>query len=143
MANERRLAQRLRSAKGRSTSSTRWLERQINDPFVAEARRQGYRSRAAFKLQAIDDKLHLLKPGKRVLDLGAAPGGWTQVAVERVKSTEQHTSVMALDLAEMAALPGATVLRADFLDPATPALVREALSGKVDVVLCDMAPAAT
>jgi 23S rRNA (uridine2552-2'-O)-methyltransferase len=136
----RRLAERLRSAKGRSSSSARWLERQINDPYVAAAKRVGYRSRAAFKLQAIDDKLHLLKPGRRVLDLGAAPGGWTQLAVERVGA---GGAVVALDSAEMAPLRGASVLRADFLAPATPALVRAALGGEVDVVLCDMAPAAT
>ena len=139
----RRLAQKLRTAKGRSLSSRRWLERQINDPFVVEARRQGYRSRAAFKLAEIDDKHHLLKPGRRVLDLGAAPGGWTQVAVERVRAGEGDGRVLALDILEMAPMPGATVMQADFLDDATPARVHEALGGKVDVVLCDMAPAAT
>ncbi len=132
----RRLAERLKTAKGRSTSSQRWLSRQLNDPYVAEAKRRGYRSRAAFKLLELDQKLHLLKPGARVLDLGAAPGGWTQVAVERTKGGK----VVAVDVQEMDPIPGATILHLDFLAPEAPARIREALGGPVDVMLSDMAP---
>ena len=140
----RRLATRVKTAKGRSASSQRWLRRQINDPYVAEAKRRGYRSRAAFKLVEIDDRLHLLKPGQRVVDLGAAPGGWSQIVVERVRPDEGRSGqVIALDLVDMAPIPGVTVLKADFLDAAAPGLVRRALGGAVDVVLSDMAPAAT
>ncbi len=135
----RRLSQRVKTAKGRSVSSTQWLERQLNDPYVAEAKRRGYRSRAAFKLQQLDDKLHVLKPGARVIDLGAAPGGWTQVAVERVKGGQ----IVALDISEMQPIPGATILHADFLASEAPALVQGALGGPADVVLSDMAPPAT
>ncbi len=103
----RRLSQRVKTAKGRSTSSQRWLSRQLNDPYVEGARRRGYRSRAAFKLIEIDDKLHLLRPGMRVLDLGAAPGGWTQVAVERTKAGSgagpDAGRVVALDVLAIAA----------------------------------------
>lgn len=140
----RRLKQRVTTAKGRPLSSKLWLERQLNDPYVAEARRRGYRSRAAFKLAEIDDKLKLLKPGARVLDLGAAPGGWTQVAVERVSSSGKGGGqVVALDLQDIEPIAGATILKADFLAPEAPALVRQALGGPVDVVLSDMAAAAT
>lgn len=132
----RRLAERVKTAKGRPISSTRWLGRQLNDPYVTAAKRQGYRSRAAFKLSEIDDKLHLLRPGLRVLDLGAAPGGWTQVAVERAKGGQ----VVALDIQEMNPVPGAVVLHADFLAAEAPQLIRGALGGPVDVVLSDMAP---
>src|SRR5258708_37762432 len=107
----RRLSQRVKPAKGRSTSSQRWLNRQINDPYVGEAKRRGYRSRAAFKLIEIDDKLHLLRPGLRVLDLGAAPGGWTQVAGERTKAAlGGGAQVVALDVLDMEQIPGATIL---------------------------------
>jgi 23S rRNA (uridine2552-2'-O)-methyltransferase len=140
----RRLAMRVKTAKGRSASSQRWLKRQLNDPYVAEAKRRGYRSRAAFKLIEIDDRLRILKPGQRVVDLGAAPGGWTQVAVERVKPGEgRNGQVVALDLVDMAPVPGATILKADFLDVAATDLVRRTLGGPLDVVLSDLAPAAT
>lgn len=141
----RRLAQRVRTAKGRSTGSSEWLRRQLNDPYVAEAKRRGLRSRAAFKLTEIDDKIRVLKPGARVVDLGAAPGGWTQVAVERTRagSGEKGGRVVAADIAEMGAIAGATVLRLDFLDEKAPEVVRRALDGPVDVVLSDMAPSTT
>ena len=132
----RRLAERLKTAKGRSTSSQKWLSRQLNDPYVAEAKRRGYRSRAAFKLLELDQKLHVLRPGTRVLDLGAAPGGWTQVAVERTKGGK----VVAVDIQEMDPIPGATILHLDFLAPEAPARIREALGGPVDLMLSDMAP---
>ena len=135
----RRLKQRVMTAKGRSVSSANWLKRQLNDPYVAEAKRRGYRSRSAFKLTEIDDKLRLLKPGVRVVDLGAAPGGWTQVAVERGRGGQ----VVALDLQEISPIPGAVILQGDFLEPEAPERVRAALEGPVDIVLSDMAGAAT
>jgi 23S rRNA (uridine2552-2'-O)-methyltransferase len=139
----RRLAQRVKTAKGRPIGSSEWLRRQLNDPYVQEAKQRGYRSRAAFKLLEIDAKAHLLKPGQRVVDLGAAPGGWTQVAVEKVKALDGKGRVVGADIAEMGAIPGATILHLDFLDDRAPAAVRAALDGPVDVVLSDMAPSTT
>jgi 23S rRNA (uridine2552-2'-O)-methyltransferase len=130
----------VRSARRRKPSSTRWLSRQLNDPYVAEARRLGYRSRAAFKLIELDQRLRLLRPGQRVVDLGCAPGGWMQVAVARVG---RHGMVVGIDLAATTPLPGATVLSGDVCDPATPAAISGALGGLADIVLSDMAPAAT
>ena len=132
--------QRLRTAKGRKPSSVRWLRRQINDPYVAEARARGYPSRAAFKLIELDQRFHILGPGRRVVDLGSAPGGWTRVAVERVGSRGR---VVAIDLAGMDPVPGATVLHHDFLDADAPGLIAAALEGPADVVLSDMASPAT
>lgn len=137
---QRSLTVRVKSARGRTTSSTRWLQRQLNDPYVARARAEGYRSRAAYKLIELDDKFHLLTRGARVLDLGAAPGGWTQVAVARVGDKGQ---VLGVDILEISAIPGATVLMQDFTADDAPQRVREALGGRVDVVLSDMAPNAT
>jgi 23S rRNA (uridine2552-2'-O)-methyltransferase len=133
----------VRSTRRRKPSSTRWLSRQLNDPYVAEARRLGYRSRAAFKLIELDDRFHLLRPGQRVVDLGCAPGGWTQVAVERVGSSNGRGIVVGVDLAVIAPLPGATLLPGDVRDPDTLDVLRNALGGPVDVVLSDMAPATT
>ncbi|MCA3248323.1 MAG: RlmE family RNA methyltransferase [Tagaea sp.] len=135
---DKRLAERLKTAKGRSVSQQNWLRRQLNDPYVAKARDAGYRSRAAFKLVEIDAKARILRPGLKVVDLGAAPGGWTQVAIER-----KAASVVALDILEMDQLAGAIVLRADFLGPAASGLVRDALGGPADLVLSDMAPPTT
>ncbi len=138
------LHERVRTARKRSVSSTRWLQRQLNDPYVIESRRLGYRSRAAFKLVQLDDRFHFLKPGKRVVDLGAAPGGWTQVAVERVKSLEPRGGkVVGIDILDWAPVAGATVMTHDFLDDAAPALLKEALDGPADVVLSDMAAPTT
>ncbi|UCH73940.1 MAG: RlmE family RNA methyltransferase [Rhodospirillales bacterium] len=131
---------RVRTAKGRTTSSTRWLQRQLNDPYVAEARRHGYRSRAAFKLAEIDDKFHLLGPGKRVVDLGAAPGGWVQVALARVGPSGR---VVGLDLAAIEPIGDAILLAGDFLDEGAPERLRDALGGSADVVLSDMAAPST
>ena len=131
---------RPRSTRRRKPSSTRWLSRQLNDPYVAEARRLGYRSRAAFKLIELDERFRLLQPGQRVVDLGCAPGGWTQVAVARVG---RHGVVVGVDVTETAPLPGATLLTADIRDPATLAAIGNALGGPADIVLSDMAPAAT
>ena len=126
-------------ALGRTTSQQRWLTRQLNDPYVAAAKRQGLRSRAAFKLMELDDRLHLLKPGMMVVDLGAAPGGWTQVVVERVKGGR----VVALDILPMDPVPGAETIEMDFLAEAAPARLREAMGGGADLVLSDMAASAT
>src|SRR6516164_119386 len=131
---------KVRSTRRRKASSTRWLSRQLNDPYVAEARRLGYRSRAAFKLIELDERFRLLRPGQRVVDLGCAPGGWTQVAVARVGG---RGIVVGLDVTETAPLPGATLLTADIRDQATLAAILAALGGLADVVLSDMAPAAT
>ncbi len=140
----RSLHTKVKSAKGRKLSSTLWLQRQLNDPYVAEAKKRGYPSRAAFKLLELDDKFHFLKPGKRIVDLGAAPGGWTKVAVERTKPENNAKGiVVALDINEMEPVSGATVLQHDFLDEAAPDLLKEALGGKVDIVLSDMAAPAT
>jgi 23S rRNA (uridine2552-2'-O)-methyltransferase len=140
LAGSRGKAVRLRTARRRSASSTRWLERQLNDPYVAEAQRRGFRSRAAFKLLQLDERLHLIAPGRRVVDLGAAPGGWTQVAVHRVGPVGR---VVAVDIAPMDPLPGAVVLQQDCREPAALAQIRQALGGDADVVLSDMAPSAT
>jgi 23S rRNA (uridine2552-2'-O)-methyltransferase len=131
---------KVRSTRRRKASSTRWLSRQLNDPYVAEARRLGYRSRAAFKLIGLDERFRLLRPGRCVVDLGCAPGGWAQVAVARVG---RRGRVVGIDVAETAPLPGATLLSADILDPATPASLTAALGGLADIVLSDMAPPAT
>jgi 23S rRNA (uridine2552-2'-O)-methyltransferase len=132
---------KLRKTKSRKASSNKWLERQLNDPYVRAAKNKGYRSRAAFKLVELDDKFHFLKPGARILDLGAAPGGWSQIARERVGA---RGHVVAADILEMEPIAGVTVLRADLRDPATAPLLREALDGQVaDVVLTDMAAPTT
>jgi 23S rRNA (uridine2552-2'-O)-methyltransferase len=136
----RTTASRLRTAKGRPVGSQRWLERQLNDPYVQAAKAQGWRSRAAFKLIEMDRRFRLLKPGARVVDLGAAPGGWTQVAVRTVG---ERGRVVGLDLLPMDAVPGATILQGDFQDAAAERAVLEALAGPADLVLSDMAPNTT
>jgi 23S rRNA (uridine2552-2'-O)-methyltransferase len=136
----RTLTTRLRTAKGRPIGSQIWLERQLNDPYVRAAQAAGYRSRAAFKLLELDERYHLLKPGLRVVDLGAAPGGWTQVALARLGAKGR---IVALDLLPMDPIVGATVLQGDFQDPAAEAAVRAALDGPADLVLSDMAPNTT
>ena len=137
------LKTRVKTAKKRSHSSTLWLERQLNDPYVARAKRDGYRSRAAYKLIEIDDKLRFLKPGARVLDLGAAPGGWSQVAAKRVGATERKGRVVGIDILEMGAIPGVDFMVLDFLDPTAPDLLKGELGGPANVVLSDMAANAT
>ena len=142
-SGSRNLTVRVRTAKGRKIASTRWLQRQLNDPYVEEAKRQGYRSRAAFKLAEIDDKYHLLKPGLTVVDLGAAPGGWSQIAAQRVGLTAGKGKVVALDLVAMEPVQGVIQLTVDMTDGDSPERIRESLDGKpADVVLSDMhAPA--
>jgi 23S rRNA (uridine2552-2'-O)-methyltransferase len=143
----RELAQRVRTARGRKLSSTLWLERQLNDPFVHAAKREGYRSRAAYKLIGIDDRERFLRPGARVVDLGAAPGGWTQVAVERVNATgrpgKPRGRVIGIDLQPVEAIPGAELMQLDFLEDGADDAVRAALGGPADVVLSDMAAPAS
>jgi 23S rRNA (uridine2552-2'-O)-methyltransferase len=134
---------RVKTAKGRTVSSKRWLERQFNDPYVARAGREGLRSRAAFKLVEIDDKHHLLRPGARVVDLGAAPGGWSQMAAKRVGAPDGRGRVVAVDIVDMNAVPGVEFLKLDFLDAQAPQALKDALGGTADVVLSDMSPNAT
>ncbi len=140
----RNLTVRLKTARKRSASSQRWLERQLNDPYVAAAKREGWRSRAAFKLIEIDDKYKLLKPGHRVVDLGAAPGGWTQVAALRVKSVEGRGQVIGIDYLPVDTIAGAAILELDFLDEDAPDKLKALLrDGGADVVLSDMAAPTT
>ena len=137
---------RVKTARKRSNSSARWLERQLNDPYVHAAKREGFRSRAAFKLMEIDDRYHLLKPGGRVVDLGCAPGGWCQVAASRVKSEGASPNagrVIGIDYLETESVPGATIIQMDFLDEGADDRVKEALGGEADVVLSDMAAPTT
>lgn len=150
IAGTREARQRVKTARGRSNSSTRWLERQLNDPYVAAAKRDGYRSRAAYKLRDIDDRFRFLKKNARVVDLGSTPGGWTQVCVERVfgasvpaDESGDHGIVVAVDINEMEPVAGAHFLQLDFLDNAAPARVKQALGGQADVILSDMAAPAT
>ncbi|MCC5995043.1 MAG: RlmE family RNA methyltransferase [Oceanicaulis sp.] len=131
----KQLRTRVKTARGRKHSSQLWLNRQLNDPYVAKARQEGYRSRAAYKLTELDDKFGLIRPGMRVADLGAAPGGWAQVALKRGAS-----HVAGVDLLEMAPIPGAILLQMDFTDPDAPAALKRALGGPADLVLSDLAP---
>jgi 23S rRNA (uridine2552-2'-O)-methyltransferase len=143
----RDLKVRVKTAKGRKLSSTLWLERQLNDPFVAQARREGYRGRAAFKLIQLDDRFGFLKPGARVVDLGCAPGGWLQVAVERVnalgKRPGKRGTVLGVDLREVEPVPGAQAHVLDFLSDGADARIKDWLGGPADVVMSDMAAAAS
>jgi 23S rRNA (uridine2552-2'-O)-methyltransferase len=138
----RQLKVRVRSGKTRSQSSKLWLERQLNDPYVARARREGMRSRAAYKLMEIDDRAHFLRKGARVIDLGAAPGGWSQVAAQRVRAPEQGR-VIAIDLLPMDPVPGVDFVTLDFLDRSAPEKLRDMIGGPANVVLSDMAANAT
>lgn len=127
----------------RKLSSKLWLERQLNDPYVAKAKREGYRSRAAYKLKEMDDKYKLLKPGMAVIDLGAAPGGWSQIAARKVGSAEGKGKVVAIDLLEMPEIPGVAFAQLDFLADDAPRRLREMLGGGADMVMSDMAPNTT
>lgn len=136
----RRLKVKLTSNKKRTNSQRAWLERQLNDPYVQQAKADGYRSRAAYKLLEIDQKFKILKSGQKVIDLGACPGGWTQIAVQRVKSqTNEKAKVIGVDLTEMQDIPGATVFQGDFTAEETQARLIELLDGKANVILSDMA----
>ncbi len=134
------LKQRVKTARGRTVSQKRWLERQLNDPYVARAKREGYRSRAAYKLLEIDERFRLLKPGQRVVDLGAAPGGWSQVAARVVGETGR---VVGIDLLEIEPMAGVEFITLDFLDPEAPERLTALLGGPADLVMSDMAANAT
>jgi 23S rRNA (uridine2552-2'-O)-methyltransferase len=132
-----RVPVKVKKDRGRTSSSRAWLQRQLNDPYVAAAKASGYRSRAAFKLLELDGKFHFLKKGARVLDLGAAPGGWSQVAAAR------GATVVAADVLEMEEIPGVTFFKADLTDPQVPAMLKAALGGPADLVMSDMAAPTT
>lgn len=137
---QRQLKVRVKTARRRSAASAAWLERQLNDPYVAAAKREGLRSRAAYKLTEIDDKHRLLKPGLRVVDLGAAPGGWSQVAAERVKAVEGRGQVVAIDYLDVEPLPGVEFVKLDFTDEGAEQRLKAMLrDGGADLVLSDMA----
>lgn len=145
---ERDLKEKVRTAKGRRVSSTRWLQRQLNDPYVRRARADGFRSRAAYKLAEIDDRFRFLVPGARIVDLGAAPGGWCQVAVDRVNALGRTTGkakggVIGVDLQPMDPIEGAELLELDFMEDGAEEAVRAMLDGPADAVLSDMAAPAT
>lgn len=134
------LRERVKTSKRRTASSNRWLERQLNDPYVREAKAKGYRSRAAFKIVELDSKFRFFKKGARILDLGAAPGGWSQVAATRVGDTGK---VVAADVLEMEPIPGVEIFLADLTDPDVPGMLKGALGGPADLVLTDMAAPTT
>lgn len=145
---QRDLRVRVKTAKGRKLSSTLWLERQLNDPYVQRARREGWRGRAAFKIIELDDKFRFLVPGARVVDLGCAPGGWSQVAVQRVNALgdrggRKAGTVLGIDLQEVAPIPGAEIHQLDFLSDGADEKVRGWLGGRADVVMSDMAAASS
>ncbi|MCE7029543.1 RlmE family RNA methyltransferase [Jiella avicenniae] len=141
--DDRGMTVRVKKKRGVKASSRRWLERQLNDPYVRRAKADGYRSRAAYKMIEIDDRYRLLKPGQAVVDLGAAPGGWTQVAVDRVKSTSEAVAVVGIDYLAVEPVAGATILEMDFLDDAAPERLIETLGRAPDIVLSDMAAPTT
>lgn len=136
---QRPLKQRLKTARKRTLSSQRWLERQLNDPYVARAKREGYRSRAAFKLLEMNEKYNLFKPGQRVLDLGAAPGGWSQIAAREVGSAAGKGRVVGIDLLPIETMTGVEFIEMDFLADEAPDLLTGMLGGLADVVMSDMA----
>jgi 23S rRNA (uridine2552-2'-O)-methyltransferase len=133
---------RVKTSAKRSVSSARWLERQLNDPYVAEAKKQGYRSRAAFKLLQLDEKFHFLRAGARLVDLGCAPGGWTQVAAAKVFKAGGG-KIIGIDLLPVDPIPGADLLEMDFMAPEAPDALKALLQGEADIVLSDMAASAT
>jgi len=139
----RALKIQVKTARSRTLSSTRWLERQLNDPLVAQAKREGYRSRAAYKLIEIAEKHRLFRPGKRIVDLGAAPGGWSQVAADKTNAREGRGRVVAIDLRDMVPIEGVEFLKLDFHDADAPERLKERLGGPADGVLSDMAANAT
>ena len=134
---------KLKSSKKRTLSSTLWLQRQQNDPYVKQAQKFGYRSRAAYKLKELNEQFHFLQPGQRILDLGAAPGGWLQIASEILKPQETGAKIVGVDLLEIQSIPDVTFIQGDFYDAEIVESLRQALGGKADVVLSDMAPSTT
>ena len=142
--NIRNMHTKVKTARGRKLSSTLWLQRQLNDPYVQKAKAEGYASRAAYKLLEMDERYDLLKPGMRVVDLGAAPGGWCQVAVSKVQSTVEDIRVVGIDYLDMDPVTGATILKKDFLADDAPDALMEALGGEPpDLVMSDMAAPTT
>jgi len=139
----REMKVRVKKSKKLSNSSVRWLQRQLNDPYVAKAKRDGYRSRAVYKLEEIADKHKLFKPGGRVVDLGAAPGGWSQLAARRVGAADGKGRVVALDLLDIEPIAGVDFMQLDFLDEGAPQRLTDRLGGPADVVMSDMAANAT
>ena len=139
----RSLKTRVKTARKRTQSSTLWLQRQLNDPYVAQAKREGFRSRAAFKLIELDERFGLLKPGMRIVDLGAAPGGWAQVAAKQVGVESGRGKVVGIDLLDIDTLPGVAFAKMDFLDADAPERLRAMMDGPADAVLSDMAANAT
>lgn len=144
----RDLTVKVKTAKGRTISSTRWLERQLNDPYVRRARAEGYRGRAAFKIMELDDRFHFLVPGARVVDLGCAPGGWLQVAVPRINALGEKPGkpvgrILGVDLQEVLPVPGAEIHQLDFLSEGADQRIKDWLGGEADVVMSDMAAAST
>src|SRR5262245_18662372 len=137
--SRRPLKVQVRSGRSRSLSSKLWLDRQLNDPYVVRARREGFRSHAAYKLIEIDDKNRLFRPGSKVVDLGAAPGGWSQVAARRVGAADGRGRVVAIDVLDMPAIAGVEFSQLDFLDPDAPDRLKALLGGPADIVLSDMA----
>jgi len=135
----RSLKTRVKTARKRSLSSTLWLERQLNDPYVARAKREGFRSRAAYKLIEIDSRFHFLKSGEKIVDLGAAPGGWSQVCMQKTGAEKGKGKVIGIDLLDIEPMPGAEFRVMDFMDGSAPGLLKEWLGGPADVVLSDMA----
>ncbi|MBB4576036.1 RlmE family RNA methyltransferase [Rhizobium lentis] len=138
----RKLGQRVKNKKMKA-SSRQWLQRHINDPYVQRAQLEGYRARAAFKLLEIDEKYHILRGAKRIIDLGAAPGSWSQIAAKVTGSTDEDVRVAAIDFLEMTQLPGVKILQLDFLDPSAPEKLMEAVGGTPDLVISDMAAPTT
>jgi len=138
----RKLGQKVKKGKLKA-SSRRWIERHINDPYVQRAKLEGYRARAAFKLLEIDEKHQILKGARRIIDLGAAPGSWSQIAAKVTDSTDEDTRVAAIDFLEMAPLPGVKILQMDFLEPDAPQLLVDAVGGQPDLVISDMAAPTT
>ena len=141
----RNLHTRVKTAKRRKTSSTSWLQRQLNDPYVTAAQKDGYRSRAAYKLIELNDRFNFLRPGTKVVDLGAAPGGWTQVVLETLSdpATNQSSEIVALDILDMDPLPGVDMMIHDFMADDAPKMLKSKLPDGADLVLSDMAPALT
>lgn len=142
-SNVRNMHTKVKTAKGRKISSTLWLQRQLNDPYVQRAKAEGYASRAAYKMIEMNERYDFIKKGTRVIDLGAAPGGWSQVCVQLTESDPDNIKVVGIDYLEMIQIPGATILLKDFLDDDAPDMLLEALGGKPDVVLSDMAAPTT
>ncbi len=142
-AGRRDLTVRVKTARGRKTSSTRWLQRQLNDPYVQQAKRDGYHSRAAYKIIEIDEKFRLFKQEQHIVDLGAAPGGWSQVAAQRAQSPASNPRVVAVDILEMPVIAGVHTMVGDMYDEALPARITEMLGAKANIVMSDIGPNTT